>query len=88
MHQTDTKFIKPGLRIGKGGLTEGVIKEINIQLNKKKVLKIRLLKTAHQDSDEIIKQVLEKTRAQLLNKVGFSFTIQKSQGINKRRTEE
>ena len=46
------KIIEPILRIGKSGLTESVIEEIKKQLQKKRLIKIKILKSALEDKDK------------------------------------
>ena len=75
--------LKPALRIGKSGLTDSVIEEIKAQLKKKKLIKIKLLKSVLAESDKknVIDELLEKTNAILVSKVGFVVTLHK--GIKK-----
>jgi RNA-binding protein len=71
--------IRPLLRIGKSGLTEGVIKEMKAQLKKKKLLKIKLLKSAlgNNEKKELFDEIIAKTNAELISKIGNVITIHK-----------
>ena len=72
--------IKPAIRIGKQGLTEQVINEIKLQLKKKKLIKIKLLKASleKKNKKQLRDEILEKTNANLVSHVGFVITLRKS----------
>lgn len=65
--------IEPLLRIGKNGLTPGVVHEIINQLKKKRLVKIKLLKAfiEGRDKKEAARELAEKTEALLVQQVGF-----------------
>ena len=71
------KLLEPVLRIGKSGVTPGVIEEIKRQLKKKKLIKIKFLKPALADKDkkEFAKEIAEKTGSELINQVGFVIVL-------------
>ena len=73
------KLLEPIIRIGKSGLTEGVIEEIKTQLKKNKLIKIKLLKAALVDKDRkaIAREIAEKTGAELIHQVGFVVVLYK-----------
>ncbi|MBS3135672.1 YhbY family RNA-binding protein [Candidatus Woesearchaeota archaeon] len=70
---TDKAF----LRIGKNGLTEGAVREISIQLKKRGVIRIKILKSAMStgNKDDLIKKCLQSTKAELISSIGNTFTI-------------
>lgn len=71
------KLLEPVLRIGKSGLTESVIEEIKKQLQKKKLIKIKILKSALEDKDkkELAKEIAQKTDSDLIHQVGFVIVL-------------
>ena len=73
------KLLEPILRIGKSGLTQGVIDEIKIQLKKNKLIKIKLLKSflEGKDKKELAKEIAQKTDSELINQVGFVVVLYK-----------
>ena len=73
------KLLEPILRIGKSGLTEGVIKEIKVQLKQNKLIKIKLLKGAlvEKDRKTLAKEIAEKTNSELIHQVGFVVVLYK-----------
>ena len=71
-------LLSPIIRIGKNGLTQQQISEIKRLLEKKKRIKIKMLKSADlSKKDEVIKEVVEKTNSTLVSKIGNTFTIHK-----------
>lgn len=73
------KTLEPVIRIGKNGLTESTIKEIKKQLNKKKLIKVKLLRAFISDKNkkEVAKEIAQKTNSQLINLVGFVVVLYK-----------
>ena len=65
------KELKPILRIGKSGLTEGMIKEIKKQLKQKKLIKIKFLPKEKTNKKEYAKEIASKTDSELIQQVGF-----------------
>lgn len=72
------RFLLPIIRIGKKGVNQLQILEIRKLLKKKRVVKIKVLKSADlSKKDKIIEEVIQKTESQLINKIGNAFTIYK-----------
>lgn len=69
----------PKIQIGKYGITDSLISEIKIQLKKKKILKVKILKSARSKKDkrEIAKEVAEMANAELVAMRGNTFTLEK-----------
>ncbi|MBN1156976.1 YhbY family RNA-binding protein [Candidatus Woesearchaeota archaeon] len=75
----DSCVLKPTLQIGKNGITPGLIDEINLQLKKKKIIKIKILKSALERTvrKQIAKELAEKSNSQLISLVGFVIVLKK-----------
>jgi len=73
------KTLEPVIRIGKNGFTESTIKEIKKQLNKKKLIKVKLLRAFinNRNKKEAAKEIAEKTSSQLIYMVGFVVVLYK-----------
>ena len=73
------KALEPVLRIGKNGLTEGMLKEIKEQLKRKKLIKIKFLKSAMEGKDKkkFSGEVAEKTGGEVVYQVGFVVVLWK-----------
>jgi RNA-binding protein len=72
-------LLEPIINIGKGGLTDSVIEEIKVQLKRKKLIKVKFLKSAliKKDKKELAQELVDKTNAQLIHKVGFVVILYK-----------
>ena len=73
------KHLDPAIRIGKNGLTDSVIGQINKMLEKKQLIKVKFLKSAMQDKNkkEFAKELAEKTGSILIESIGFVAVIYK-----------
>ena len=71
--------LKPMAQIGKSGMTDEVIAEVKKHLKKKKLIKVKLLKTFVQDQskDELFDKLQEITGAFIVQKVGFMIVLYK-----------
>jgi len=74
-----SKTLEPIIRVGKNGLTENTIKEIKKQLNKKKLIKVKFLRSFIGDKNkkEVAKEIAQKTNSQLIDSVGFVVVLYK-----------
>ena len=63
--------------IGKKGLTENQIREIEKQLKKKRLIKVKILKSAliSQKREEIAETLAEKTRSKVVDVRGLIVTL-------------
>lgn len=77
--RTKAKQLKPIINIGKNGLTPEMIDHIKLLLKKKKLIKIKLLKSYMESSEkkEAAKLLCEKTGGELVEQVGFVVVIYK-----------
>ena len=75
------KLLEPMIRIGKAGLSDGVIKEIKNQLKKKKMIKIKILRSCLKEKNkkEVAKELAEKTNSELIDRVGFIAVLRKKE---------
>jgi len=66
------------LKIGKGGITENVVKQVKTQLYKKRVIKVRFLaSTIKNNKKELVKELVEKTNAKVIHRVGFIVVLER-----------
>ena len=75
--RSQARKLEPVARIGKNGLTEGAIKEIDKILEKRNLIKIKLLMPSYigRDKKGIVKELVMKTRSQLVDSVGSVVVI-------------
>ena len=67
------------VRIGKNGITSGLVEEIKKQLKKKKKVKVKMLGSfvKGKNRKEIADEVALKTNSKLINMAGFVFVLKK-----------
>ncbi len=67
------------VRVGKNGLTDGVMNEIRAQLKKRKVVKIKFLKnTEREDMKAMADKIAGDTGSRVLDVRGFTITLEKA----------
>lgn len=71
--------LEPSVRIGKNGLTTGIVNDIKALLDKRHLIKIKILQGAleQEQKEELIGKVVEETGAILVQQVGLTFTLYK-----------
>ena len=67
------KLLEPIIRIGKNGLTENIIKEIKTHIKKRKLIKVKLLKSfiGENNRKELAKELADKTDSKVIQQIGF-----------------
>lgn len=70
---------KPTIWIGKNQASKEILEEIEKQLEKREMVKVRILKSALQGNEakEIASRIAEKTEAALIEVRGHTFTLYK-----------
>lgn len=70
---------KPTIQIGKNGVSQKLVKEIEKQLEKKKMVKIKILQSAldEKGAREIASKIAEQTEASLVEVRGHTFMLYK-----------
>ncbi|MCC6034971.1 MAG: YhbY family RNA-binding protein [Desulfurococcaceae archaeon] len=67
------------MQLGKSGITEAFLKEVEFRLKKQKVVKIRVLKSFRRvfntSIEKIAEEVAEKTNSRVYEVRGFTFTL-------------
>jgi len=73
------RALQPILHIGKNGLTDTLILEIEKTIKKKKLIKIKINKGAleNKEKKEIVNELVAKTGAELIDFVGFNVVLYK-----------
>ncbi|MBW2992156.1 YhbY family RNA-binding protein [Candidatus Woesearchaeota archaeon] len=77
--RSKAKGLEPVLRIGKNGLTEGTVREIKHILIKRRMIKIKLLKSFYHNKNkkELVKEIVDKTNSILVESVGNVIVLHK-----------
>ena len=71
--------LEPIIIVGKSGLTDSVIKEIKIQLKKRKLIKIKFLRSIVKEKGkkELAKELADTTGSKIIIQVGFVVVLYK-----------
>lgn len=73
--------LNPTVWIGKNGLDDKLFDEIKKQLKNKKLIKVKILKGAVEEHDldrkKIPSMIAEKVKAEIVQKVGYVFSLYK-----------
>ncbi len=67
--------IDPILQIGKGGLTESVLKQIDQSLESRELIKVNVLNNSQLDANELANEISETLRAEYVQSIGNKFVI-------------
>jgi len=70
---------KPTVCVGKNGASKEALGEIEKQLKRKEMVKVRILKTAlaHEEAEQIAMKIAEQTEASLVEVRGHAFILYK-----------
>ena len=67
--------LDPILIIGKGGVTDNTIKQLNDALEKHELIKIKILNNNMEDPKHVQERILEVLKAEFVQFIGAKFTI-------------
>ena len=76
--------LKPIVNIGKNSLTDEVITSIDEALEKRELIKIKILNNNLDDNDEIVDEVIENLNCEFVSHLGNIFTIYRESKKNKK----
>lgn len=71
---------KPTIWVGRSGATEQLVREVSNQLEKKEIVKVKILKGALKDEEptDVIRTIVEETGSALVEQRGHAFVLYKS----------
>lgn len=67
--------LDPTVHIGKAGMTENIIKELEICLEMKELVKVKLQEGCQLTAKDVANEVAEKLNAEFVQAIGHKFTI-------------
>ena len=67
--------LNPIFHIGKGGITENQIQAVDEALEKREIIKIKLLQNTEITADQAARIFVEKLDAEFVQSIGHNFTI-------------
>ncbi len=75
--------IEPTVYIGKAGLTENVIKEIDMCLEARELVKVKLQEGFDMKPKDVANSLLEPLKAEFVQAIGRKFTLYRASKENK-----
>ncbi len=69
--------LKPITQIGKEGVTESFLEQLDGMLKAREIVKVSILENAGLDAKETANAICEALRAEFVQAIGFKFTIYK-----------
>lgn len=69
--------LKPTTQIGKEGVTESFLEQLDNMLKSRELVKVTILENAGLDTKETANAVCEALRAEFVQAIGFKFTVYK-----------
>ena len=67
--------LKPITQIGKDGVTEDFLDQLDAMLDSREIVKVTILETAGLDAKETANAICKALRAEFVQAIGFKFTI-------------
>lgn len=75
--------LNPIFQVGKGGVNENMIKQINDALEARELMKITVLQNCEDDKDTIAEELVNGTKAELVQIIGNTIILYKESKENK-----
>ncbi|MEB1808147.1 MAG: ribosome assembly RNA-binding protein YhbY [Bacillaceae bacterium] len=75
--------LTPIFQVGKGGVNENMIKQINDALEARELLKVSILQNCEDDKDEVANDLTKGARAELVQVIGNTIVLYKESRENK-----
>jgi RNA-binding protein len=75
--------LDPIFQVGKGGVNENMIKQIDDVLEKRELIKVSVLQNCEDDRYDVAEQISEGARAELVQVIGHTIVLYKESKENK-----
>jgi RNA-binding protein len=76
--------LDPIFQVGKGGVNENLIRQIEDALEARELLKVSVLQNCEQDKDEVAEELIEGAGAELVQVIGKTIVLYKESVENKK----
>lgn len=76
--------LKPITQIGKDGVTESFLDQLDGMLDAREIVKVTILETAGLDAKETANAICKALRAEFVQAIGFKFTIYRKNQENQK----
>ncbi|MYL46646.1 ribosome assembly RNA-binding protein YhbY [Virgibacillus halodenitrificans] len=81
--RAEAHHLKPIFQVGKTGVNENMIIQINEALEKRELIKISILQNCMEDKDTIAEELAEGTQAEIVQVIGNNIIFYKESKENK-----
>ncbi|APC48199.1 ribosome assembly RNA-binding protein YhbY [Virgibacillus halodenitrificans] len=81
--RAEAHHLKPIFQVGKTGVNENMIIQINEALEKRELIKISILQNCMEDKDTIAEELAEGTQAEIVQVIGNNIILYKESKENK-----
>lgn len=75
--------LTPLIQVGKNGVSDGLIEQIDVLLENHELVKITVLQNSPVTAKEIVEEILEGTGAEFVQQIGSKLTIYRESKENK-----
>lgn len=76
--------IKPIFQVGKSGVHENMITQMNEALEKRELIKVTVLNNCMEDHEDVVDHIIKDTAASLVQVIGNNIVLYKEAKENKR----
>ncbi len=76
--------LDPIFQVGKNGITENFIKQVDEALEKREIIKIKVLNNSMLNAKEVASMLAEKTNAEFVQSIGNKFVLYRESKKNKK----
>ncbi|MCX7921728.1 MAG: ribosome assembly RNA-binding protein YhbY [Clostridia bacterium] len=75
--------IQPIFQVGKGGVSDNMVKQFSDALEARELIKATVLKNALTDTREVCEEIAERTGAEVIQVIGSKFVLYKESKENR-----
>nr|WP_218688389.1 MULTISPECIES: ribosome assembly RNA-binding protein YhbY [Mammaliicoccus]MBW0769976.1 ribosome assembly RNA-binding protein YhbY [Mammaliicoccus lentus] len=80
----EAHHLDPIFQIGKGGISENMIEQLNEALEKRELIKVHILQNYMDDHKEVANSISEQTESELVQLIGSIIILYKESKENKK----
>ncbi|ALX48145.1 ribosome assembly RNA-binding protein YhbY [Lentibacillus amyloliquefaciens] len=81
--RSKANHLKPIFQVGKTGVNENMVQQINEALEKRELLKVSILQNSMEDKDTVAEQLSDGTGAEIVQVIGNTIVLYKESEENK-----
>lgn len=86
MTKVNHHILQPSLVIGKAGVTEAVVRKANELLKRKKIIKVKFLKTSIDGNKyALVEDLAKQTNSIIIHRVGFIAVLERASAGSPRK---